>query len=77
MDYEELDILIEGLIDQQLDDSDLRRLDELLLQDRAARDYYAKCISMHVLLLDHFDKEKVRIADCCGAKHIGISDPLV
>ncbi|MEE8046616.1 MAG: hypothetical protein V3T49_07245 [Dehalococcoidia bacterium] len=57
MNYEELDVLIGNAIEERLDDSGWRRLEELLNQGPVALDYYLQQIDVHVELIDIFRKE--------------------
>ena len=43
-----------ALVDEQINEDEMRLLDSLLLSDDAARDTYVRCVQLHTDLLAHF-----------------------
>jgi hypothetical protein len=45
-----------ALVENEIDEDELRLLDNLLLSDEAARDTYVDCVQLHTDLLVHFSE---------------------
>lgn len=73
----ELDDLINGLLDKQLDDAQSARLSTMLTSDAGARQRYIEYVQLHVDLEDYFlpAKRKQAIADV--AKKLGAPLPAI
>lgn len=54
---EEAEALIWSLLDDQIDDKDLARLESMLYEHDAVRQRYVECVQLHVDLSESFEAE--------------------
>jgi len=53
---EEAEALIWAMLDDQLDDAEMRRLSKMIEEDAAVRARYIDCVQLHVDLNEHFGR---------------------
>jgi anti-sigma factor RsiW len=53
----EAENLIWALLDERLDDADMRRLSQMIEDDAAVRARYIECVQLHVDLREHFGRQ--------------------
>jgi anti-sigma factor RsiW len=53
---EEAETLIWAMLDDQLDDADMRRLSKMIEDDATIRARYIDCVQLHVDLREHFGR---------------------
>lgn len=53
---EEAEALIWAMLDDQLDDAEMRQLSKMIEEDAAVRTRYIDCVQLHVDLREHFGR---------------------
>ena len=59
----EAEALIWSLLDDQIDDSGVERLEKLLSEHEAIRRRYVECVQLHVDLTEHFSPRDRSVAE--------------
>lgn len=52
----EAETLIWSMLDEQLDDAEMKRLSSMIEEDAAVRALYIDCVQLHVELREHFGR---------------------